>query len=468
MSGAALFKKDVRLAADAMGPWSVVLSALVVAAMFLWGAPIELGPSRPQFTSFSAVLIMAGQVLAYASVPFAAVIAASVLIGDGNRGAAVLHDVLPVSGARRSVSKLIVAGFFALFILLVALGVVAVGVRLSNFVGPVIWWLRPLAMSVLKLQLVAIFYVVIACTLTRSVTRAVMLSIGLVMAAALTGAVSAQVGIRIGAGSLIGALDAVGGRGWTASSSVLETARVEAAQLGVVAGGVVGALVAVAEDLWSHTARTRTRRPLTIAALAILATSAITAPYAVRSDYSLRNSTVYRLVSVRAATDAQLAEMLSAYSGYPEDLYEAHERIRGLSPGVRATSPVAIALGELEDYSTPQNSVRSLSIFVPSDDPRRASLALDLVARFPADAADIIDAARAAPIIPTAPTAYWVPSAWVDGVTRWRDFRRMRQRDALHALDRIEVEALPDRERLIRAREAVRRLVEANATETDQ
>lgn len=465
MSGAALVKKDLRLAIGALGPWALVLCTLVVTALVTWGLPVQQGASPPHAITLERALLVVGQVLAYATVPLAAVVAAAISKGDRDRGAAVLHGTLPVSSTKRIASHAMAASVMLFAFLAIALVIVALGASLSSYPGSVAGSVRRVATTTLQLQLVAVCYISIACVWTRGASHAVALSVGLVMIAAMMGLLGADVGIRLGVGSLIGALDHEGGRGWTSSLRILDAARFEGALVGVVAGGIVGAVLTAADVLRPRRLHALSRRPLMIGGVAVLLASAVVAPRLVRADNALTHSPVYRRVAARAASDNELAARLTR-NPVAEDLTEARKRVLN-SWSNRESNVLAIALRELEDYSTPRASLWSLRELVLMDDPRRFGLALDLIARFPERAADILDALhfRGGSPLSMTRSASRLRLPWLDRRTQAIQYEWWRRCEALDALERVNLDGYPEQESLLRAREAVRRSLEANATE---
>ncbi|MBL9148093.1 MAG: hypothetical protein JNM94_05300 [Phycisphaerae bacterium] len=384
-----LLAKDLRLAGDALRPALLILVGFVVGLALLSAVPESILPLAGSL-SITDSLYGIPRFLLVASGPFALVATAMTLRGDRRHGATLLAGSLPVSAARQGASALVV-----LLVVTAALPLalfVLVGLRWTFLDGATEGHdLLSTPVMALLVSASGTAFALVASRPARSPWTTIAVSLLFVVAAA-------GLGVAIGAIVIVRDLgfDSLAGRDSRADSVwllVIRSSALYATFGAALGGGLIGVLSLVGRE----SARFKwLLRAATIGLVVLTATFGIDRTLA--SGAPRDELGHYQFARAIRLAPAQLAQEVRALPSFgietnwrlelksPADkavLDAARTYIRTRSPTELERDPVAAALRERESFGSASATSMSIRFLVPLSDPRRVTLALEYVCRFP-------------------------------------------------------------------------------------
>jgi hypothetical protein len=403
-----LIAKDLRLSLDALRPWLIILVGLAAAAGGATFLPQRLLPFGMSGVSVTEAIASMGGLAGLGSVAVAAWVAASVLHGDRRHGARSLAVVMPVPRSRRVLSKALA--------ILFGVGLVALlAILLRSLVPAEAFARRPLpgfdASLVAAMSAIGAALALGVAPLTKAMFPTVMVALLLAMAATFVGAMCGSWMIPFAASEFARVADAVGSDSeYRALAERMATVAAGAAIIGTALTTLVTGGLAIGSPVSTRFALGSLGLSLVVAFLL----SAAAVPVALRFD-PIQNWDSYRQRHILLASDdeliAKIATMAkglrestaleSARDTYRDSLNRfglrglvwgsseseyalnvALSRVMVMPIAARASSPLAAALRQAEDYSNWMSAIVSLRI-IPNDEPRKLAQTIDVVLAFP-------------------------------------------------------------------------------------
>ncbi|MFO0827090.1 MAG: hypothetical protein U0572_02985 [Phycisphaerales bacterium] len=461
----ALVAKDVRLSLDVLRPWALLVAGFGLCAYGITKLPRELVPLGLVDMRPDEIFGVLATVVGLTAVACSAWSTTAIVQGDRAHGAAHLDAALPVSARRRMWSKL---GVVAVAAMMPALAtVVLAALAVLNERGPKrpidIEFILPAAMVVSALGAAL---ALVVTHLVRGAFQTVAIAMLVGMAAAACGAGGAALGLRLAPGPT--AAFVVSQSGFSARSiyaDAMAWAAIAGACAGALVCGFAGALAL---------ARQRSTRWLVlsfvVAGVASFVSGAVAAGVFVRRDHPVLadDADAYAQFVAARMSDAELCDALrtihvdSAMRPVvrgqwvtPQNarawalLQQAHSRLALVDAAAFDDNALAQALRSWERFGTATEAWLTIYYVVPPRDPRRFTLALEVVARFP-------DSDVVAGILLNQPTIAerlrWPPrdpgSALSEGEWRQEVARKDGRRMLRDALASLVAEHHPDEERL--------------------
>ncbi|MBL9148091.1 MAG: hypothetical protein JNM94_05290 [Phycisphaerae bacterium] len=395
MSGAALFKKDVRLAADAMGPWSLFVAAFVVCAIVLAITPRAWRPEMFRALGTPELFELVLHAVRLTAPLIASWITIAVLHGDERHGGAALCALVPASRAHRFSAKM---GAIALGILPPTAVILGLGLTSG----------QPLAsgqaildvLEVVGVQLAAVAHVVL---LSRFIHRAwvvVLSSCCVLLLWMLIGAVTARLTVDVLSAELR-SIAVNGGEAWRLSGLDARVKWSGAVNALAAASIVIGATALAARLRRGHgSGRLVLCLGLSVAAIVGTGMAGVTAWRAIPSPSDRESWPSVMAARVRSMTDEELSTAFASMwhrrrSGisYRSAWSAISEEVRGRNWGREQRgddlSGLQTTVERMMDFSTEFSTQESLwdlapLLRSPSDG---ASLRpyLDATARYPTD-----------------------------------------------------------------------------------
>jgi len=389
----ALLRKDLRLSADALLPWTLIVIGVSVGGLAILRLP---GTVAPRWTGLSSAseLMYSVAILVAVSTPFvAAAVTALVLHGDRRHGAAALMGTLPIATSRRFLAKATAIAIAWCLLIVAVLGLEGAGTWLEGSSTSALFASADVLQPVALGSAIAIGLTVASGAFVRTPLHAVLVAL-------ILGVAGIGLGI-LGHGAVIGSLlhdyrvaiaDA-GGSASVADTLWLDGAAAEAMAIAAVTAVGATACAAGIIGLVGMAGPRRPRWSLMLLAVSmvvpIIAGVISTSRTIDRTVTQAAHPVAIRVVYSRT-TDPVIAESISQRHGEIalfegsawEELREGQRRVRLWPDAQRTTHPIAVAIREGRDLSTLASAERWLAMSVDSL-PDRFADALTAVERYP-------------------------------------------------------------------------------------
>ncbi|MCA9286407.1 MAG: hypothetical protein KDA22_14370 [Phycisphaerales bacterium] len=427
----ALLAKDLRLSADVLRPWILTVVGFLLGALVVLRLPDTVLPEALVRFTTADLLAFVALATGASGLVLSAWAAAAIVQGDRGHGAELLAASLPLSGWRRALSK----GVVLVAALAVPVAVATIAYVASGWLQSMPGTLRPLwtAQFALLASLAGAGFAVPFALLLRGAWKVVVLAIVSAIVAA---------GLSILGASLV--------TGWftslvnTARNAAIDqyipafrADRIHAIGLsfglaGAATIGLLGGLIGVARPPGRRLAG------LTLAAAPVAAflLSTFAARVAIARDQVFWSSSFGEVLLAHEAPDAVIAQAILDWGaaaratprtrgGSWAEVQEGRRRVAEMPEAERGGSPIMQAILSVQDYSTPQWAVSSLSM-LPRRDRRLRAAALENMLRYPDEPyfRSVLSYEIAGL---TDSVGYWMPDRRIDPRTEpeaWREAQR--------------------------------------------